>query len=197
MNRSREFLDMVKANCSCRWDFAPGSVGEIIPCGMHKEDGLTSDRFEDQAAFVAELRDLVDLFDVDALGDADVDALAAVWSDLGDVIRACQVVHGILEQRIARIMDGRQVVVDGLGTLVRHRKRERVSWDRDALYRVVLDSRKVDPATGEVADETPIDRLLAVFPLGNPRTTVLKERGIDPDEYRTSEWGGYQLQVHS
>lgn len=77
--------------------------------------------------------------------------------------------------------------VDGAEVKV-GRTARRTGWDHDALLRAVLDSRLVDTETGEIADETPLDKVRHVWNLGAPRTTALRDRGIDPDEFATTEW---------
>lgn len=69
-------------------------------------------------------------------------------------------------------------------------KANRKEWQTDDLLRAVLDSRRFDPRTGGLIEETPIEKLLAVWNLGAPRVTVLEARGIDPDEFCTVEWVG-------
>lgn len=64
----------------------------------------------------------------------------------------------------------------------------RKGWQTDDLLRAVLDSRLFAPGTGELVDETPVEKILAVWNLGAPRVTALKARGIDPDEFATVEW---------
>lgn len=92
-----------------------------------------------------------------------------------------------LENVIGQAMPDKRVTAAGV-TVERHRKAKRTQWDTDSLKRIVLDSRIVDEDTGEILDESPIDKLLAVWNLGPPRTTALRARGIDPDEFCTTEW---------
>lgn len=76
------------------------------------------------------------------------------------------------------------------------RERRRRGWDHDRLLQVVLDSRRIDPDTGEIAvDETPVEKLRAVYGLrGNQaRVQALRSRGIDPDAYCTVEVGRLRL----
>lgn len=73
----------------------------------------------------------------------------------------------------------------------RNVSKARRAWDTDDLRRRVMDSLlqrvTVDPETGEkiteTIEETPVDKILHVWNLGAPRTTALRARGIDPDEY--------------
>ncbi len=70
----------------------------------------------------------------------------------------------------------------------------RTKWQKDDLLRAVLDSRLVDSRTGEVADESPIDKVLHVYNLPAPRTTALRDRGLDPDEFSESRFEGWNLE---
>ena len=64
----------------------------------------------------------------------------------------------------------------------------RKGWRNDELLVAVLDSRLFAPGTGELVDETPVEKILAVWNLSAPRTTALAARGIDADEFCTVEW---------
>lgn len=101
-----------------------------------------------------------------------------------------------LDSLIGDLMGEHRVTVMGVGTFIRHKRKSRTKWEKDALLSVVLDSRLVDPETGEVKDESPLDRVLDVWNLGAPRTTALTARGIDADEYATVETReGWSLEV--
>lgn len=69
-------------------------------------------------------------------------------------------------------------------------QRRLTGWQSDDLVRAVLDSRLVDAETGEVMEETPVDRLRDVWPLAGyqARTGRLKARGIDVDEFAHVEY---------
>jgi hypothetical protein len=60
-------------------------------------------------------------------------------------------------------------------------KTARTNWDTDALVSKVITQKILDTRTGEL--ESDLDAVRAVWNLGGPRTTVLKARNIDPDEY--------------
>lgn len=103
-----------------------------------------------------------------------------------------------LRHEIGALMEGPTVVLDGIGVVTRRRDTDRKTWDRDGLLRTVLDSRLVDAATGEIADESQLDKVLKVWHLGAPRTGVLRERGIDADEYcQVERREGYTIRVLS
>lgn len=116
-----------------------------------------------------------------------------------DLKQHCEALTGIREARrlladaeqglsssIGALMGEHTVIVDGLGAVTKHARKSRTQWDPD-LYRAVLDTRLVDPDTGEVVEETPVDRILHVWRLGAPRVTALKARGIDADEWCSTE----------
>ena len=128
---------------------------------------------------------------------SDLGTALAVWQLLADTARRLTDARDDLAALLAEDMPEKSMTVQGVGTFTKHRKADRKAWDKDELLRVVLDSRVVDPETGEVRDESPLDRVLDVWNLPAPRTTALKARGIDPDEFCTVEYGHLTLQVTS
>lgn len=100
-----------------------------------------------------------------------------------------------VEDQLADAMPDKKVVLDGLGEVERFRRVSRVKWDSEALLRAVLDSRLVNPDTGEVADESPLDRVRACYALtgSSVRLEALRERQIDPDEYCATERRGWRV----
>lgn len=145
----------------------------------------------------AEVHEAICSLDVDAIVDAPLSAGLTEFSILADAYRILAQIRSQLEQGIGARMDDKQVTVDGVATFVRHFKKDRTKWDKDDLLRVVLDSRVIDPDTGEIKDETPLDKVLAVWNLPAPRITALKARGIDADQFAHTERGGYQIEVLS
>ena len=125
----------------------------------------------------------------------DLGEALTVWNLLADCARRLAAARDDLGRLLADDMPEKRMTVMGVGTFEKHRKADRKAWDKDELLRVVLDSRVVDPETGEVREETPLDRVLDVWNLPAPRTTALKARGIDPDEFCTVEYGHLTLQV--
>lgn len=125
----------------------------------------------------------------------DLGEALTVWNLLADCARRLAAARDDLGRLLADDMPEKRMTVMGVGTFEKHRKADRKAWDKDDLLRVVLDSRVVDPETGEVRDETPLDKGLDVWNLPAPRTTALKARGIDPDEFCTVEYGHPTLQV--
>lgn len=122
------------------------------------------------------------------------DALRA-YAKVADAARLIAQVRDEFAAALAEVMPDKRVTVMGVGTFERHRKSSRKSWDKDQLLRDVLDTRRVDPSTGEVRDEAPIDKVLDVWTLGAPKVTALRERGLDPDDYCAVERGAMTLEV--
>lgn len=106
-------------------------------------------------------------------------------SDLGAELAAHA--HGLMPEK--------RVEVPGVGMVERTTRADRKQWDGEALRSAVLDSRLVDPETGEVADESPLDKILHVWNLGAPRVTALRARGIDPDEFCRVEFGARTIRM--
>jgi hypothetical protein len=149
----------------------------------------------DALATVRLVHEAIHELDVDAIASLpETDALT-VYAVLEDANRVLQQIRSQVTQGVAGLMSDRQVVVEGVGTFVRHVKKDRTQWDKDALLRAVLDTLVVDKTTGDILDPNPIDKVLRVWNLGAPRTTALKERGIDPDEFCHVERGGYTIEV--
>lgn len=149
----------------------------------------------EQAAIVGDLADSVRALRPDAIVDLPVDQAAAVYVELVDAQKELAAVMSLLTHAFAESLADNETTIDGIGTLRRRGRKDRTKWQKDDLLRAVLDSRVVNTDTGEVADETPLDKVLAVWNLATPRTTALKERGIDPDEFCHSEWGGWTIEV--
>lgn len=122
--------------------------------------------------------------DVRALPDdtpLETDLIA--WAVIEECRRNLAVVAQDLTNRIAPRLEYGPVVVDGVGTFEKHRKKSRVKWDKDALLSAVLDSILVDRTSGEIIPETPLEKVTGCWNLGVPRTSWLKGRGIDADEF--------------
>lgn len=106
-----------------------------------------------------------------------------VFAILEEARRNLAVVTQDLVNKLAARMPHGPFVVDGCGTFEKHRKKSRVKWDKDALLSAVLDSILVDRTSGEIIPETPLEKVTGCWNLGVPRTSWLKGRGIDADEF--------------
>lgn len=134
--------------------------------------------------------------EIDALDpDGSLEEELRVWAKIADTARLIGQVRDELAVKLAGAMNDKRVTVMGVGTFEKHRKSSRKSWDKDALLHDVLDTRMVDPESGEVRDETPADKILDVWTLGAPKVTSMRERGLDPDDYCTVERGALTLEV--
>jgi len=100
-----------------------------------------------------------------------------------------------VEKVILEKSGDKSFMVHGFGEVEIKRRTKRTAWDRDALLSAVLDSRLVDPTSGEVHDETPIEKVLDVWNLGAPRVTALRERGLQPDEFCDEEADGWAVKL--
>lgn len=84
-------------------------------------------------------------------------------------------------------LGGEMTILDGIGRVKPHRRVSRTKWDKEALRSCVLDSRLVNTITGELIEETPLERIESVFPWGTPRITALRQRGIEADQFCARE----------
>lgn len=139
--------------------------------------------------------DAVESLDIEAIANLPIEDALRCVDALEESHRVLALVRSALPGALAPIFGEKQITVEGTGTFVLHGKRDRKQWDRDALLSAVLDSRLVDTETGEVADETPLQKVLACWNLPAPRTTALKARGIDADQFCRSEWGGHTIEI--
>jgi hypothetical protein len=117
------------------------------------------------------------------------------WAMLEEANRALSAARTALADKLARALPDKRVTVEGVGTFEMHAGKKRTKWDKEALLSAVLDSRLVDTETGELLDETPVGKVLTVWNLGVPRTTALKARNIDPDEFCETEPAPWSLQL--
>jgi len=67
--------------------------------------------------------------------------------------------------------------------------------DNEGLLRAVLDSRLFNQATGELVEETPVEKIKTVWnlPVYNARKTALKARSIDLDEFAEREFVRFNI----
>lgn len=146
------------------------------------------------------LADCVDdlVRDVEAL-DVEEDWLAILMSVRGVMLAASAALLGVrqeLDTKIARTIGPDQAIVDGK-RVRRHPRLSKRNADNAALLRAVLDTVLIDPDTGEVFEETQLDKVKAVWPLDvhSARNGALKQRRIDPDEFCETEFRGFNLEV--
>ena len=124
---------------------------------------------------------------------------ALVLEMLGGIGRNLTELRHSIETAVGNAMGKGKLPVDGVGVFERHPNTSYRSTPEqtDDLIRMLLDTRLVDPLTGEVRDESPLDKVRAVFPISarDARSTVLKERGLDKSEFVERETRGWRVQV--
>jgi hypothetical protein len=110
-----------------------------------------------------------------------------------------------LADNLASEMTEDKLEVAGVGVFERRRQTSRKSWDHQGVFvdlqKKARDGelRKVDEATGEVVPEDPIELAFRVVrEAANPswRVTYLRSAGLNPDEYCSTTYGGYSIQIH-
>jgi hypothetical protein len=118
------------------------------------------------------------------------------WATLGELDKELRELRDQLATRAGDMMPEKTASVFG-ATVEKHRRTVRRSWAVDELLRVVLDSRLVDQTTGEIKEETPLEKVLHVWRLPAPRLTALRERQIDFDQFvETERRPGWELRLH-
>lgn len=140
--------------------------------------------------------DQINRLDVEEIMGEDLESATRQWAALEDANRVLAMIRGDLARRIGDELPEKQWTIEGLGTVERHYRKSRTEWRKDELLRDVLDVRIVDEQTGELRFATPLEKVLYVWNLPAPRTTALRELGLDPDDYCHAEPGGVNLQLH-
>lgn len=106
----------------------------------------------------------------------------------------------------ARVIEEENTIGDEMGvykllvagkTVKRHRRQPRArNWQSDDLLRLVLDTRVVDPETGEI--ESQVDALKKVYGLRGYQAKLreLEKRGIQVDEWcEIEDVPGWSLEI--
>ncbi|HMI47110.1 MAG TPA: hypothetical protein VK481_00405 [Gemmatimonadaceae bacterium] len=143
------------------------------------------------------LEALVADLDEDAQGpftDETLHADLTAWKVIEDANRQLQLVRQQLTDRLGALMERERITVPGVAVFDAHVKKNRTKWEKDDLRRAVLDTRTFDDE-GTLVEESPLDKVLAVFPLGNPRLLALRARGLEPEEWCETERAGWSIQV--
>lgn len=122
----------------------------------------------------------------------------AYWKEWQDAFRSeaarlISVAELLAQASYEAVPPGRTVTIHSGRSFRRTGKKSRKDWKTDDLLRAVLDSRRFDRGTGELVEETPMEKLLTVWNLGAPRVTALEERGIEPDDFCEVEWSGRNI----
>lgn len=133
------------------------------------------------------LVDLLDRLAPDAMSAEECVAVVALLTKGPEAITTvAKSTKELLELRLADLIPAQTAVPVG-GYTVRSKPGSPTyrNWDSERLLMDVLDSRRFDPGTGELIEESPTDKLMHVFGLSGSaaRKTALKERGINPADY--------------
>lgn len=118
----------------------------------------------------------------------------AMWADTSTAVKAraktLNELASWIDQVCYEAVPPGESVVSEERTFRRTGKPTRKQWQTDVLLHAVFDSRLVDAETGEIADESPADKILHCWNLGPPRVTALEARGLDADDFSVTEWSG-------
>lgn len=111
-----------------------------------------------------------------------------------------------VENRCGSLMKSKRETIEGLGTLERRQSKKERCDDEAGLLRLVIDSRHVDPDTGET--ESPVDAVVSVYGSRSKETgelrmparlaskTALRDRGIPTDDFfETVEDNGWSVRT--
>lgn len=167
-------------------DRARANVADVIDAAIDKAD-----------------RDLDTL-----LADGDHEAIAHGLADLRDMQRKLSMLERRADGGLAKILRDRgekRTEIDDLGILEVHRRSQRVRWESERLFGLLVDRLRSqalapDPVTGEVGDDRTAslmvnlmrDVLAPCLPLTAStgwRIGGLKAAGVDPEQYREREIG--------
>ncbi len=123
-------------------------------------------------------------------GVGDAESLAELALLLRELASAYKGAADLCDEHIGYIVDTGRSFNVGSYEVTPRKTASRTKWQNDDLLRAVLDSRLIDFETGEITEETPLEKIRHVFALsgGSARITALKDRGIDADEYCSTEW---------
>lgn len=134
----------------------------------------------------------------------DLDQTIRDLAELRECVQTMRHWEDVLTEWLADALGRNGVEIEGVGHVEIKRATDRKEWDRHQLVRAVLDSRlpitddgeldSRDTGEAEVDGETvscspDLAKVLSVWNLGAPRVTVLRGRGIDPDEFCASSPG--------
>lgn len=131
------------------------------------------------------------------LGTEHLATLLGIRRIVLDTISDARGVAEAIENAVGQVMDQPTFDVEGFGMVKRHPRTTKRNWDHEGLLRAVLDSRLVDTETGEMLEETPLERVKAVWNLAgySARSGALRSRAIAEDEYCETERRGWKLEL--
>jgi hypothetical protein len=119
-------------------------------------------------------------------------------------IAALKLRENDLEGRLAAEMEDNVFEVPSIGVFQRRRKTDRKAWDHEGIYSALLrrlrdlgPGKVTDDETGEIIELDPMEGAFRTLKEGaNPswRVTALRQRGLDPDEFCETTYGGFSIQ---
>lgn len=127
----------------------------------------------------------------------DLDVLAVELRDLRGISKLLRLIDDDISERIVPQISGRlSVEIEGVGVIQAKKGAERKGWDHEGLVRLVValgrDERKIDLETGEALEseaDAVVRALVECAGIRDWRTTKLRSRGIDPDEFCSVSYG--------
>lgn len=138
------------------------------------------------------LHDLVNDLDADHLEDDD-DRNFLCLEIVGEAIKNLRTIHQRLGDQIGERMPRKRLTVIGQGTYTRSPRREGSTKCKDehGLWRYVLDTRLVDPETGEILPQHEVIRRVygsesretGEVRLTGASPTKVEAVGIDPEDF--------------
>lgn len=133
----------------------------------------------------------------DAAACTDRDRLAACLADMRSARAQVNEAYADVEKALLAVAGEKRFEVPMVGVVEVKRRTKRSGWDHDYLLRAVLDSRRVNTATGEIVDETPVDKVASVYALKgyNASLEAIRARGLDPDEFCRAEPDGWSVKL--
>jgi hypothetical protein len=143
---------------------------------------------------MSDLLAAVNALDVDEIAALPLPEALAIWCELEEANRILALVRSLLPNALAPQWGEKQIELPGVGVFVLHAKKNRTKWNSEDLYRAVKDTRIVDEKTGEVLSQLAVVEKVYPHAGYQARLTALREIGLDPDEFCSSEWAGYSIE---
>lgn len=121
-----------------------------------------------------------------AFSDCSPECLARIITEVAakdsGLLAVARAMHGAAQNALAEKFDGKTMEIAGITWERSKPPPSRTGWRGDDLFERVKDSVRRDES-GEIVDETLLEKVRRVWALGAPRLTALDEYGIDRDAY--------------
>lgn len=131
--------------------------------------------------------------------DSDLRTCLAVRDALTDCATELTLARERLDQHIAEVMPEWSVTLPGYGVVKKARKTGKHQLDRatEHLLADIQETRVYDPKTGELIEETPMQKVTACFGLSvhNVREKELERRGLTIKDYAEVINKGWKVDV--